>query len=241
MLLEQNFSVRSYDRLPIPNYVSIEGWKRVTIEERGEPLVSLQEYAPSVVLSPQYYYRKIPGSLERMYVREIVAQKLEMARHLLPVGYRVVVWDAWRPVEVQMFLFSEYKEKLMREKPGLSLDECSLLAQKYVSLPSIDHGKPSPHITGGAVDLTLQGPDATLLSMGTEFDDFTLVAGTRRFEDADYGQNGEIVENRRLLYWVMNELGFTNYPEEWWHFDYGNQFYGKIKGETAIYGLIFPD
>jgi D-alanyl-D-alanine dipeptidase len=39
----------------------------------------------------------------------------------------------------------------------------------------------------------------------------------------------------------MHELGFTNYPEEWWHFDYGNQFYAKIKDKAAICGVAWPE
>ncbi len=36
----------------------------------------------------------------------------------------------------------------------------------------------------------------------------------------------------------MIEKGFTNYPMEWWHYDYGNQFWAKIKGVNAIYGRV---
>lgn len=35
--------------------------------------------------------------------------------------------------------------------------------------------------------------------------------------------------------------GFINYPEEWWHFDYGNQFWAKLAGKKAIYGAAKPD
>lgn len=31
-------------------------------------------------------------------------------------------------------------------------------------------------------------------------------------------------QNRKILYDAMIIAGFTNYPEEWWHFDFGNQF-----------------
>jgi hypothetical protein len=33
----------------------------------------------------------------------------------------------------------------------------------------------------------------------------------------------------------MNAAGFACYEEEAWHFDYGNQFWGKKKGQPAIY------
>ena len=39
----------------------------------------------------------------------------------------------------------------------------------------------------------------------------------------------------------MIEQGFTSYAEEWWHFDYGDQFWGSITGQDAIYGPIEAD
>ncbi|MCG4287414.1 D-alanyl-D-alanine dipeptidase, partial [Lactobacillaceae bacterium KNUT 0156] len=48
-------------------------------------------------------------------------------------------------------------------------------------------------------------------------------------------------ENRRLLYHVMTQAGFTNYIEEWWHFDYGNQNWATVsKRDFAVYGATKP-
>jgi D-alanyl-D-alanine dipeptidase len=51
--------------------------------------------------------------------------------------------------------------------------------------------------------------------------------------------------NRRLLYWTMREAGFTNYPYEYWHYDYGDQMYvltlrslGKQDIASAWYSYI---
>jgi D-alanyl-D-alanine dipeptidase len=82
--------------------------------------------------------------------------------------------------------------------------------------------------------------------MGTEFDHFGPEAATRYFEDKLLKAETLTIEeysclqNRRLLFHVLAEVGFTNYHEEWWHFDYGNQFWGKITGKQAIYGPVYP-
>jgi hypothetical protein len=34
-------------------------------------------------------------------------------------------------------------------------------------------------------------------------------------------------------------VGFTNYREEWWHFDYGNRFWAKLNGTDSIYGAVY--
>jgi D-alanyl-D-alanine dipeptidase len=36
----------------------------------------------------------------------------------------------------------------------------------------------------------------------------------------------------------MTDAGFANYPNEWWHFSWGDQMWAKMAGERAAhYGL----
>lgn len=77
------------------------------------------------------------------------------------------------------------------------------------------------------------------LPMGTVFDAVQDETLTLYFENAgDANLSGEAAvarDNRRLLWNVMAEAGFSNYPEEWWHFDFGNQFDATRTGRKAIY------
>lgn len=77
------------------------------------------------------------------------------------------------------------------------------------------------------------------LEMGTVFDGVHPETATRFYEEHP-PQVGTLDErrrdNRRLLYNVMAAVGFSNYPEEWWHFDFGNQFDMARTGRQAIYG-----
>ena len=63
---------------------------------------------------------------------------------------------------------------------------------------------------------------------------------TRFYEELDPAQlddqGRQCLVNRRLLWNVMTQVGFSNYPEEWWHFDFGNQFDAIQSGRQAIYG-----
>ncbi len=78
--------------------------------------------------------------------------------------------------------------------------------------------------------------------MGTSFDDFNEKSNTRYYEqliEAGKKLSDEeliVSNNRRLLFHIMNRVSFTNYPEEWWHYDYGNQLWGKLK--DTVYGEI---
>ena len=54
------------------------------------------------------------------------------------------------------------------------------------------------------------------------------------------GMPGRPRELGRLLFWAMADQGFTAFFEEWWHFDFGDQFWGSITGQAARYGPIIP-
>jgi D-alanyl-D-alanine dipeptidase len=74
--------------------------------------------------------------------------------------------------------------------------------------------------------------------MCSEFDHFGPETATVFFENASSKDALEYRHNRRLLFWAMAAAGFTNYREEWWHFDYGNQFWGVILNQPARYGFL---
>lgn len=78
------------------------------------------------------------------------------------------------------------------------------------------------------------------LEMGTVFDGVRPETVTRFYENLDPAFFGEMerrcLTNRRLFWNAMTAAGFSNYPEEWWHFDFGNQFDAIRTGRKAIYG-----
>lgn len=76
--------------------------------------------------------------------------------------------------------------------------------------------------------------------MGTAFDAVEPETATRFYEELRpeslSREDEERRANRRLLYGVMTEADFSNYPEEWWHYDFGNQFDAARSRRQAIYG-----
>ena len=232
----------SHNLPPIPVLPGTEGWKQVLIKECGESLVPIESH-PKILVEPVYYLRGIKGAVEKMYTREAVILRLQTVAERLPFGLALLIWDARRPVGCQEGLFESFKTQLEKNHPDWDGERLLGETQRYVSLPSVNPNRPSPHNTGGAVDLTLADGNGQPLPMGTDFDDFSPRAGTLFFEgNAAVLSPEEFLarDNRRRLFWLMKEAGFTNYPEEWWHFDYGNQFWGKQTGEIAIYGPISP-
>jgi D-alanyl-D-alanine dipeptidase len=217
-------------------------WQAVPIVECGEKLVSLRGYHPRILVSPQYFLRRIPGAMDDCLAREGTARQLARAAESLQGDLCLLVWDAWRSKEVQAQLFEEYRSILRKKLPDLSEAELDEKTIAFVSRPSTDPSAPSPHNTGGAVDLTLANASGAPLPLGTDFDEFTPRAVTGYFEERAISvEEQTFAKNRRLLLDVMQKAGFANYQGEWWHFDHGDQWWALATGqEKAIYGPIAP-
>ena len=208
-------------------------------DAKDEPLVDLAEYIDgNIVISMEYFKQGIPYATNKCLLRKTAADLLEISLKRLPDGYGFKIYDAWRPIQVQQALFDRYFESLKKEYSGKAISEQQLmeLAKKFVSVPSYDKLNPPAHTTGGAIDLTIIDRDGNELDMGTKFDDFTDRARTDFFEHAE---DNRIRDNRRLLYDCMTFSGFTNLQSEWWHYDYGTNFWSYYKKRPAIYKGIW--
>jgi D-alanyl-D-alanine dipeptidase len=236
-------------KMPIPRLKSHD-WDQVRlkkINESGEELVPASLIPERILVRPQYYFQGIPQALPECYARKSVVSRLVNASLKLPRGYKLVILDSWRPLALQQSLFDTFIKELEKQHPDKTNLEIQTMATAFVARPSNNGNSPSPHLTGGAVDLTLAADQGILLDMGTEFDATCTKSQTRYFEEKlemkeHLSPNQEIqAQNRRLLFHVMAETGFTNYPNEWWHFDYGNQnwaFMSQEEHPSAIYGTI---
>jgi D-alanyl-D-alanine dipeptidase len=178
------------------------------------------------------------NSESQCFVRREVYDRLVKAAQYLPNGFRLKVWDAWRPFALQEELFYRYSDDVIKE---FGLEDCTddqkqSVIKKFVSEPIEDRDVPPVHTTGGAVDVTIVDSDGRELEMGTKFDAFSDRTYTAYFEN---GENKLVRDNRRLLYSAMTKAGFTNLPSEWWHFDYGDRFWAYYSGEPAIYRGVF--
>lgn len=227
-----NFLLSGID---IPEPHLMEGWKSFPIEECHQPLVSLNnlEGSHSIKVLPMYSKLGIQQASTQLYLRQEATDRLIQASKNLPAGYSFVIFDSYRPIVVQQEIFSRFKDELRKSHQEINENELNSMTEVYVSLPSRDPLKPSPHSTGGAIDLSIANEKQELLEMGADWDSFDIKSQTAYFRLL----NGTYHQNRRLLYQLMTGVGYTNYPEEWWHYDFGNQFWARIVTRTAIYGL----
>ncbi|MCG8513010.1 MAG: M15 family metallopeptidase [Halanaerobiales bacterium] len=239
----------SYDQQPIPviNDFKWEEVRKIRIEECGEPLVPLGLIPEKILINPQYYIQQIRGALPDCYIREGNLTRLIGIANKLPPGYRLLIFDAWRPGQVQNSLYMQFYQELKRKFPTKKQRELEELAERFIAPPSSAPDFPSPHLTGGAIDLTIVDDQGKMLNMGTGFDQTDQKALTSYYEELLIkgelsSEEKEILDNRRLLYHLMSRAGFTNYPLEWWHYDFGNQNWAWMHQDSrdACYGGSSP-
>jgi len=222
---------------PLPALRPPGAWREVPIEPVDEPLVEVVDVHARVIDDPQYHAWGLPGARARSLIRQGVAERLERVARDLPSGMTLVVWDGWRAFETQTALHDDWRAQLAEQHPDWDDERLAAETARYVSVPSVDPGCPAPHVTGGAIDLTLADGDGVPLDLGTNFDAFVPEAGALALELVP----GSARDLRRLLFWAMVREGFTAYVEEWWHYDCGDQFWGSITGQPARYGPTAPD
>jgi len=144
-------------------------------------------YATDANLTGKPVYRNA-----ECWLQAEAAEKLQAAIALArPLGLRLRIFDALRPVEAQWALWNVNPDPEFLADPR----------------------RGSPHSRGAAVDLTLIGRDGRDLEMGTGFDAFTPLSHHGRTDVSPEAQR-----NRLTLMGLMTTAGWDFYRNEWWHY-----------------------
>lgn len=168
-------------------------------EPEDDEYVLVNKYIPDIYVELMYATDnnftgvRIYGFTDA-YLRYGTVKKLaNVQKELKEQGYSLKIWDAYRPFEAQQKLWEVYPD------------------HNYVANPANGMKK---HNLGGTVDITMVAADGTVISMPTEFDDFSLKA------DRDYSdiEDEEAVKNVMILQNAMENNGFTGYQGEWWDY-----------------------
>ena len=190
--------------------------RTVTMDSSG--FVLLSEAVPDVILEIRYYSTynfvgdRIDGYEEplAMLTLEAAAALKEVSDELMGMGYRLKIFDAYRPqMAVTHFMnwALDADDTRMKDYFYPELDKVVLFPQGYIA----EH---SGHSRGSTVDLTLFDMNTEQeVDMGGTFD---------YFGELSHPDYTEITEEqyamRMLLREVMMKHGFRPLEEEWWHF-----------------------
>lgn len=167
--------------------------------------------AKNVTWQPVY-----PKEMPCLLYRSTMA-KLQQAESMFRArGYRLKIFDAWRPPEVQRTLFEHGSYTNMFTDPSVMW---------------------SKHCSGVAVDVTLLDKHGREVKMPSPFDDGGPLAA------AFYtGNDPEVRHNLTLLQSVMTQCGFNILDIEWWHF--GDADFEHAPPPPIVYasqlGIVLP-
>lgn len=180
--------------------------------------VVLSDVVPGIIQEIRYYStynfigERIDGYEEpcALLTKEAARALKSAANELNVMGYRLKVFDAYRPVSaVKQFILWGIEDQDIRMKPYFypDLEKQELFSRGYIA-------KQSSHSRGSTVDLTLLDmATGKELDMGGPFDFFGELS------HPDYrGVTEEQYDNRMTLRRVMLRNGFEPLDCEWWHF-----------------------
>jgi D-alanyl-D-alanine dipeptidase len=165
----------------------------------GAPLVDAAEVIPDLIVDLRYatsnnfLKRRLYPEGARCLLLATMADRLaRAAERLRQRGFRIKVYDCYRPLSVQRQMW-----KVMPQ-PG------------YVADPR----RGSNHNRGAAVDLTLADLDGSEVEMPTAFDTFDAAA------HHGYAKAPPTAaRNREILREAMEQAGLRKNRLEWWHYE----------------------
>lgn len=231
----------------------------IPIDECGEALLPIpaQGFAcvtphPYAVLGASYATGS-PWRLRQGVLAALRQAQAELERR--QPGWRLQLFDAWRPLAVQEFMvWREFQTQA--RLAGVTLVDCTNLADlqarrsetyaqlasrvfEFWSLPDTDPQRPPPHSTGAAVDLTLLDAAGQAVAMGSPIDEVNIRSYPAHYAQGQTEEERAFHAHRELLCAVMVSAGFSRHANEWWHFSLGDQMWAAAQGQpVARYGRI---
>lgn len=202
----------------------LESIKKIIVEENNEPLVPIPEIGKLKLLHEHKYLSPL--------LRKSVCDLLVKAANNLPEGYKLLIVTAYRPIEMQKEMWRSRLLQMAKAYPF----EMIFRYRKWKKTVGQYTAPPggSPHQCGAAVDLTILDENGNRLDMGSSFTDFGKKVHTQSSLVSSEQKN-----NRKMLFELMTNVGFVNYPLEWWHYSYGDRTWAAYsEQEECFYGPI---
>lgn len=139
------------------------------------------------------------------------------------------IYSAYRSQAEQQALWNKRYQEIKTKNPTLSEIELEQKNRHFCANPQRGFGG---HQTGGAIDIGLCRSDGSDYAFGTKQSEVN-----QKTPSQASNLTKEEKRNRKILFSVMKQGGFVNYPQEWWHFSYGDRLWAAYKHKKyCIYG-----
>lgn len=198
---------------------------RVEEKDNAEPLVDIKQMGANLFFGDRLKDKN------QVLLRKSVAEKVVAASEKLPDGVFFIIYDAYRSLDQQKQSWDKKYKYFKDLYPTESEDQIIKRTRAVVADPRAGHGG---HQTGGAIDIGLCDGNGMPLDMGTPYSGTGRNIRTKSSEISEQAQ-----KNRNLLYNVLTQIGFVNYPNEWWHYCYGDRMWAAYKAKSeCFYGMV---
>ncbi len=225
-------------------------WNEIPIKDNKDKLIAIPTCFKFICPHPYYDlgapYKKKDGIWK---LREEVVKRLIKVNDYLKLknkSFCLLIYDSWRPIEVQQFMFNRaFILECKRLDIYASVKDMELYplvkrkVEKFWAYPSLDEKCPPPHSTGGALDITLADNFGNIMDMGSNIDQMDEKSKPDFYKNIENKDAIIWNDRRNLLKEIMIKFDFVQHPNEWWHFSYGDQLWAwKNKKTNALYGKI---
>ena len=226
----------------------MKNWNVIPIEDNKDKLIAIPNHFKFINPHPYYNLGAPYKSKEGIWkLREEVVKRLIKVNKFLKLknnSFYLLIYDSWRPIEVQEFMFNRaFKlecKRLNIEASGKDIERYPIIqkkVEKFWAYPSFDEKCPPPHSTGGALDITLADKYGNEMDMGSNIDQMDEKSNPDFYKNIETEEATIWNDRRSLLKEIMVQFEFVQHPNEWWHFSYGDQLWAwKNKKDSALYG-----
>lgn len=180
----------------------------ISKEVDDNAFVNLKNYSNDFVYDMKYatddnfLKEKVYPCAECFLRVKTVKSLLEANKTFLQKGFRIKLYDCYRPKAIQ--------KKMWKIVPNVN----------FVANPK----KGSIHNRGGAVDISLVDSLGVEVNMGTKFDFFGEEASHNYLNFSD-----EILAKRKFLKEIMLQYNFKSFDSEWWHYNLNGSNIDKVE------------
>ncbi|WP_131793841.1 M15 family metallopeptidase [Fluoribacter gormanii] len=199
----------------------------IPVIENHDPMIDLVNH-PEIIYGPS---PEIPNNTDYTKMRKTVYEKLNQAQSLLPKGLRFCLYESYRSLALQKFLFDTRYGKVKNKHPEWSSEQIFTETTRLVS-PVINlDGSPNipPHSTGAAIDVYLINDQGEAIDMGIHPKDWMEDLDGSLSLTASEIITDEAKQNRKIMCHVLETVGFVNYRNEYWHWSYGDRYWAYYK------------
>ncbi|MBS0285860.1 MAG: D-alanyl-D-alanine dipeptidase [Proteobacteria bacterium] len=227
-----SFSCQAYDNYL---YIADDVITSIPVKCINEEMIDLNKQTEIAYGKPPLY----PNNKEYTKIRKTVYEKLKQAQSKLPPGLKLCVYEGYRKLGVQEYLFRTHFQQIQEKQPLAPYEITFTQATRLIAPARKLDGSENiaPQLTGGAIAVYLVDDQGKPVDMGIQPQDWLKDMDGSLSRTHSYKISKAAEHHREIMSDALRAVGFVNYPAQYWHWSYGDQYWAHVTHQDhAIYG-----